>query len=566
MFPDSKIAQAMTIKRTKASYVMQHGVAREEKLAVVETCRKQKFSLIIDESTDISVSQILAIAVRFYDEEKQKVLDVLLDAVEVEDGTGEGLYIAVTNLLRSFGIPLQNIVGFASDNCSTMMGVNSGFQAFLKRDIPSVFILGCICHSFALCASHACRNLPSYLESFLKNVCSYFARSSKRQHLFRLIQDVVHAPKHKILKLCQTRWLSRGNVIARVLEQWEALTLFFQSEAPSDKVDGAGEIYQTFVNAGTKHMLLFLNYVLSKVDSMNTEFQSEQFRLHKVHSVISDEYRSILGMFITSNTMSTQSLSAIDPADERLHKDLKSIDLGGRCESMLLKQSLGDETRFRSDARSFLVDLCVQIRMRFPLAEDSILSLLKVLDPHEAMSQGNRTQSIIKLASYFPTLVAEQQMDDLQDQWRALPSFRSSLEHATNLPPCSFWHEIRSIKDGLGRMKFCLLSKFMSDLLVLPHSSACVERIFSQVNIVKNEHTNCLKAETVVNRLLAKQALSRQNAKCHTWHPSKSLINDVQHGQCHARYIDSERKRKEQNGIVVHDVDEIDCVQTMRFD
>ncbi|KAH9523287.1 hypothetical protein Btru_066301 [Bulinus truncatus] len=36
-----------------------------------------------------------------------------------------------------------------------MIGVLSGFQSYLKKDIPSVFVLGCIGHSFALCESES---------------------------------------------------------------------------------------------------------------------------------------------------------------------------------------------------------------------------------------------------------------------------------------------------------------------------------------------------------------------------------------------------------------------------
>ncbi|XP_046855931.1 protein ZBED8-like [Xenia sp. Carnegie-2017] len=280
MFPDSKIAQKMQLKRTKASYVVQEGIAREE----------------WNESTDISVSQILAVVVRFYHE--RKVIDALLTALEVENGTADGLYAAVKNFFQERAIPLSNVVGFAGDNCSTMMGKNGGFQALLKKDVPGVFVFGCICHSFALCAHYASCRLPSWLEAFVKDVCCYFSRSSQRQHQFRLIQDIVEAPRHKVLKLSQTRWLSRDQVVARILEQWDALKLFFQSESPCDRVDGAVKIYATMTTNGTKHIMAFLNYILSKVDRLNAEFQAQDFKLHTLYSSISDEYRSILAMFI----------------------------------------------------------------------------------------------------------------------------------------------------------------------------------------------------------------------------------------------------------------------------
>ena len=210
------------------------------------------------------------------------------------------------------------------------------------------------------------------------------------------------------------------------------MTLFFKSEASTDKVDGAAQIYETLVNAGTKHILLFLNYVLAKIDLMNLEFQSQQFRLHVLHRTITDQYRDILGMFISEEVMNSQSLSSIDPANERNFKDLKHMDLGGRCESALLKQPLGiNEQRFRTDAKTVLRQLCLQIKLRFPLTEDSLIAQLKALDTVEAMStESSRMKSIVKLASFFPNLVPEHQLDVLQDQWKMLPSARSHLGHA----------------------------------------------------------------------------------------------------------------------------------------
>jgi len=76
-----------------------------------------------------------------------------------------------------------------------MMGANKGLQKLLKDDVPSVFIMGCVCHSFALCASHAVSVLPTYLESFIKDLTSYFSRSAKSLTIFVLYKKLLmHLP------------------------------------------------------------------------------------------------------------------------------------------------------------------------------------------------------------------------------------------------------------------------------------------------------------------------------------------------------------------------------------
>ena len=389
----------------------------------------------------------------------------------------KGLFVSFKQLLEDTAIPFSNIVGFASDNCATMIGAQSGFQARLKKEIPSLFVLGCVCHSFALCANAATRRLPSWLEAFVKNVFFYFSRSSKRNVQFRLIQEVVKVHSHRVFKLSETRWLSREAVIERKLEQWDALKLFFQSESPTDKVDGAGLIYQTMNTIGTKHMLLFVGHILAKVNCMNIEFQSEHYRLHKLHSSVIDEYRHLLSLFIKSDVLNTRSLADIDPNDPSIVKQMNTINLGGRCEALLLRQPLGDkENQFRGDALAFLKELCTQIRMRFPLSENGVLAQLKLMDPNAAFDVNK--PSIIPLAVNFPTAVPENLLDKLSDEWYELPSFRGSLEHLINKEPPAFWFALKEIKDGNNKVKFKTLAQLMCTLAVLPHSSACVERVF----------------------------------------------------------------------------------------
>ena len=144
----------MSLKHIKPAYVMQYGIAHFEWLEVINICRNQKFSISVDESSDVCTNQMLTVVARFCDKTR-KVVDSLLDLIEVEDETGFGLFTAVKKLLNTHAIPLSNVIGFATDNCTTMMGTASGFQVQLKKETPHVFVVGCACYSFALCANAA---------------------------------------------------------------------------------------------------------------------------------------------------------------------------------------------------------------------------------------------------------------------------------------------------------------------------------------------------------------------------------------------------------------------------
>ena len=211
-------------------------------------------------------------------------------------------------------------------------------------------------------------------------------------HEFSIIQDIVQSLHHRVLKLSQSRSLSRGQVIERIIEQWDALEFLFQSQSHEVRVDGAGQIFYRMKTLGTKHMLLFLNYYFAKVDKLNVQFQSRNFCLHKLYRSICDECILILGMFIKDRVIENYPLHKIDPCNEIFQKPIQDIQLGGRCNAIILQNPLADnEERFRKDCLKFLMNLCTQIKKR------------------------------------FPSVIEEERLDDLEEEWRALLLCKNSL-------------------------------------------------------------------------------------------------------------------------------------------
>ena len=226
--------------------------------------------------------------------------------------------------------------------------------------------------------------------------------------------------------------------------------------------------------------------------------------------------------------------------------------------SLLEEEPIVDQENniaFRNDCLKFLIELCVEIKQRFPFSDDDIIAKLKVLDPNNAHSK-NSLMSISSLATQFKTLIRENKLNDLDDNCRSFQITKDQHHFNQNLEIPEFWYKLREIKNGLGQPKYLNLSDFMTNMTSLPHSYACVERIFSQVNTVKTKKTNKLKANTTRDRILAKQHATK---KCLTWQPSKALLKDFENGGARKRYSERlEKARKEQGmmNITFEDSDE----------
>lgn len=84
-----------------------------------------------------------------------------------------------------------------------------------------------------------------------------------------------------------------------------------------------------------------------------------------------------------------------------------------------------------------------------------------------------------------------------------------------------FWHKIGNLKNSLDEPLFPNLYKLAVHVLTLPHSSACAERIFSKLALIKNKLTNKLKV-TTCNSMLS--ALNLIDKDIEDWIPCDELI------------------------------------------
>ena len=126
----------------------------------------------------------------------------------------------------------------------------------------------------------------------------------------------------------------------------------------------------------------------------------------------------------------------------------------------------------------------------------------------------------------------------MDDEWQFLYHHRDDLQNVMKDKSAEeFWQHISDMTNANGDKVSSVLGQFMCDMMSLPHSTATVERIFSGVNMVKTVRTNRMHARTLENRLLARQSVIRGGRTCNSWEPASVLVEDINRGRCHARYI-----------------------------
>ncbi|KYN30271.1 hypothetical protein ALC57_00266 [Trachymyrmex cornetzi] len=527
---DSEIVRRMHLKSTKGTAVIKNVIGLSEKEHLRNKLQSCYFSVLIDESTDIAAVKTMCIIVRYFDIEELQVVSKFWDLCQVfekdkdtEGATAEHLFNLLRISLESQDISFDNIMGFASDGCNTMMGSQNSVASRFMEKCPGIFIFKCICHSLHLCASEACKELPRTCEALARKVYNEFKNSAKRQYHFQEFQDFLDIEVHKILRPSQTRWLSLYAIVNRILEQWDALKLYFREQMLTARLHSVEQIVQAFDNPITKLYYLFLQWVLPKFTKLNELFQSRSVVLTSLHEKMSVNYRELLETYLCKNYIYRTALKDIDPFNEEKHLRPEQMYFGVKVMEMLSTPAINNNEHLKADFRStcvkFLAIGCNQIKQRFNF-DDPILMFVTNLSPSKAMLRSTRDNvlSLLPLMKLLPRIVDLEEYQDIDDEWRQLPLYELPVDINPKGNVDLFWAKLMFIDDNDQGLTFKKLSKFVLDVLSLPHSNADCERLFSQINLIKTKTRNKLITSTINGLLLTKQ---RVQGNCLNYEPSK---------------------------------------------
>lgn len=103
---------------------------REE---IKDSMKGQKFSLLVDESTDVSSTEPMAVCVCYYNTELIKVVNQFLGQEEVVSSTGENLFNAIKKVLNKYNLKCEDIIGYSSDEANNVSGQNNSVWSRIKE-------------------------------------------------------------------------------------------------------------------------------------------------------------------------------------------------------------------------------------------------------------------------------------------------------------------------------------------------------------------------------------------------------------------------------------------------
>lgn len=212
---------------------------------------------------------------------------------------------------------------------------------------------------------------------------------------------------------------------------------------------------------------------------LNKMLQSDEPKLYMMHDSIKAFLHKLLGRFVKPDILATTNVFSIDTHNEEIFLSLEKIMIGFFTRSKITSNDLYHESdRVSLNCRIFMIEAYKYAISHLPI-HDPVLQHAKVLQ-FDCRTTA-QFDSLLFFVQRFETLKLklEGSMDQLYDQfseYRALDGAAFTtygrIDH--------LWHSLGNLQ-GCSGPCFNLLFEVVKYILLLPHSNAGEERIFSTV-------------------------------------------------------------------------------------
>ena len=148
------------------------------------------YSIIADETRDLSGAEQFAISLRWVDPE-YNIFEDLIGMVDVESPTGEQLTLAIKDTLLCCILPLTQCHGQAYDRAANMAGSIKGVAKCIQNEQPLALFVHCLAHNLNLClqdCSHQCLAVKNAL-NLTSGVATMIHASPKCLGIFKHLQE-----------------------------------------------------------------------------------------------------------------------------------------------------------------------------------------------------------------------------------------------------------------------------------------------------------------------------------------------------------------------------------------
>lgn len=216
--------------------MMAHDVLRK---LIGEVQSAGVFSVIMDETTDITVNEQVSVCLRYVTENLEPE-ERVLGFYETPKTTADTLFQLLKDVLMRFALPVNKCRGQCYDGASNVSGIRTVLQARMQALESRAQYIHCTAHVVNLVVHDVSENIPA-CRNFLTNIrdlVTLIRNSPKRLAWFQEFQD---DNALSLRPLCPTRWTLKMASLQSIASNYSVMLECMEDLSEKERGEAGGK-------------------------------------------------------------------------------------------------------------------------------------------------------------------------------------------------------------------------------------------------------------------------------------------------------------------------------------
>ncbi|XP_071712423.1 uncharacterized protein [Rutidosis leptorrhynchoides] len=462
------------------------------------------FALLVDESSDVSKKEQMAIVIRYVDT-LGLVKERFVGLVHVKETSSLSLKSSIDSFFAKHKLSLKQLRGQGYDGASNMRGEFNGLKAKILEENSSAYYVHCFAHQLQLVVVAVARKHLALVNFFdkLAVLMNVVCASCKRKDILldkekervekEIGSGIIETGKGlnqelSLIRPGDTRWNSHYKTLLLLIDMYPSIIKVLEyvkeegtNGSSQNQAHGLLKYLKSFDFVFYLHLML---RILGFTNILSQALQRKDQDILEAVSLVESTKERLQDLRITGFE---QLLKKISSFCEK--HDIEMLKMNVNCvNSRRQRDKITNQHYYEVECFNTIVDMQIQeFSDRFSEASNELLISMAALNPRNSFSMFDASK-LMRLSKLYPNdfdslemIELEQQLDMYIHNVRKDPRF-ANLNGIGDLS--------RVMVETRKYLSFNLVYRLLKLALVLPVATATAERCFSAMKIVKSNLRN----------------------------------------------------------------------------
>ncbi|KAK9079744.1 hypothetical protein SSX86_001417 [Deinandra increscens subsp. villosa] len=464
------------------------------------------FSLLVDESSDVSKKEQMAIVLRYVDTHGL-VKERFVGLVHVMETTSLALKNAVDTFFAKYGLSIKKLRGQGYDGANNMRGEFNGLKAKILQENSSTYYVHCFAHQLQLVVVAVAKKhlgVVNFFDSLcilMNVVCSSCKRTGILQKNDKeRMQDEIRSgilgtgsglnQELSFVRPGDTRWNSHYRTLTRLIDMFSSIVKvleYVQEECDNSSSQNQALSMSNYLSSFEFVFYLHLMYeILGFTNSLSEALQRKDQDILEAVKLVGTARRK----------MQKCREEGFHPLLKKVHSfceshDIQILDMEKEYVNDRAKRkryNITTEHYYKFDCFNTVLDMEIQeFGDRFNEINTELLQNMSAFIPYDSFSNFDASK-LMRLCEFYPHDFDKGEKMALAHQ---LDLYVDSVQNDVKFDDLKGIADLaRMMVETRKHVSFPLVYRLLKLVLVLPVATASVERCFSAVKIVKTNLRN----------------------------------------------------------------------------